>query len=68
MQFQVTDIQFDFEIQDNVFLHEETQQKVIENTLGVWEADDENDLIEKIIDATGWHIFNVNYEIKSEEI
>lgn len=68
MLFNVTEIEFDFEMEDDVFLDEETQQQVIENTLGVWEADDEDDLIEEITCATGWCIFRINYEIQLKEI
>ena len=32
--------------------------------LGVWEADDEDDLIEEITSASGWCIQNIDYEIQ----
>ena len=33
-------------------------------TLGVWEADDEDDLIEEITASTGWCIKNIDYDIQ----
>ena len=61
MQFQVTDIRFDF-ITDDDELSPEEQLEIIEETCDtVWEADDEDDLIEEITDATGWCIKSIDY-------
>ena len=61
MLFKVTDIQFDF-ITDDDELSPEEQLDIIEETCAtVWEADDEDDLIEEITCATGWCILNVEY-------
>jgi len=50
MQFQVTSIEFDFQEDDD--------------TIGmIWEADDEEDLIEEITCATGWCIKSIDYRI-----
>lgn len=39
------------------------QQEVINTTMGsIWEADDEDDLIEEITSATGWCINSIDYE------
>ena len=32
--------------------------------LGVWEADDEDDLIEEVTTASGWCIKSIDYEIQ----
>ena len=32
--------------------------------LGVWDADDEDDLIEEVTTACGWCIKNIDYEIQ----
>ena len=32
--------------------------------LGVWEADDENDLIEEVTAASGWCIKSIDYEVQ----
>ena len=61
MQFQVTDIEFDF-ITDDDELSPEEQLEIIEETcVTVWEADDEDDLIEEITCATGWCIKSIDY-------
>jgi hypothetical protein len=66
MQFQITEIQFDFEddwenLHPNV-LDKEDQQQVVTDTLGqIWEADDEDDLVDEITCATGWCIKSIDY-------
>lgn len=67
MQFQVTQIEFDFQ-EDNDILKgtdeewQEYQQTVIDDTLStVWDADDEDDLIEEITCASGWCIKSIDY-------
>ena len=64
MQFQVTYIDFDFSSDDPTWgdVDYDTQQEVIEETKGtIWEADDEDDLIEEITSATGWCINSIDY-------
>ena len=58
MQFQVTDIEFDFDDED---LIKEDMIDIIENNLGTWEADDEDDLIDEITTASGWCIKSIDY-------
>ena len=59
MQFQVTDIEFDF---TDSFDVENYDQDVIDEVLAtIWEADDEDDLIEEITCATGWCINSIDY-------
>ena len=66
MKFNVTEVEFDF----NDSLSEEYQLTFDEEiavrdlALGVWEAEDEDDLIEEITTASGWCIKNINYEIQ----
>jgi hypothetical protein len=62
MLFQVTDIQFDFETDEDYELHPEEKQDIIDDTVGqIWEADDEDDLVEEITCATGWCIKSIDY-------
>ena len=62
MNFRVTSINFDF-VDGNFELPPNMQQEVIDTTMGrVWEADDEDDLIEEITSATGWCISSIDYE------
>ena len=61
MNFNVTDIKFDFEgdFDDPLTLEEKVQ--ITFDSLGVWEADNEDDLIEKITRASGWCIKSCIY-------
>jgi hypothetical protein len=61
MQFQVTEIEFDFE-DDFGTISQDSQQEIInEVTNTIWEADDEDDLVEEITCATGWCIKSLDY-------
>ncbi len=61
MQFQVTDIEFDFESDDEE-LDAFNRGIITDETIGqIWEADDEEDLIEEITCATGWCIKSIDY-------
>ena len=50
MQFLVTDIKFDFndDLDPIYSIPIDDQQLIINDNLGVWEADDEDDLVEEI--------------------
>ena len=69
MKFNVTEVEFDF----NDSLSEEYQLTFDEEiavrdlALGVWEADDEDDLIEEVTTASGWCIKSIDYEIQLED-
>jgi len=60
MQFQVDDIEFDFDDED---LLKEDMIDIIENNLGMWEAEDEDDLVDEITSASGWCIKSIDYRI-----
>ena len=61
MQFQVTDIEFDFDDADDDF-PEHQFSNITDETIGmIWEADDEEDLVEEITCATGWCIKSIDY-------
>ena len=70
MKFLVTNIEFD--LNDDYDMSEddtskfknELQLDLQEKTFGVWEADDEDDLIEEITTASGWCIKSIDYEIQ----
>ena len=75
MQFLVTDIEFDFDNDDadtvfnselDVFFIASNfdRKEVTERHLGVWEADNEEDLIEEITCSSGWLVKNIHYEIQ----
>ena len=66
MKFNVTEVEFDF----NDSLSEEYQLTFDEEiavrdlALGVWEADDEDDLIEEVTTVSGWRIKSIDYEVQ----
>ena len=61
MQFQVTQIEFDFE-DDFGTLSPQLQKEIVDETVGqIWEACDEEDLVEEITCATGWCIKSIDY-------
>ena len=61
--FQVTEIEFDFTTDDGEYeLQPSRQEQIIDETVGqIWEADDEEDLVEEITCATGWCIKSIDY-------
>ena len=62
MQFRVTNINFDFEDDIDDPLTDEYKQSVVDETLeGVWEACDDDDLVEEIASASGWCIKSIDY-------
>jgi len=68
MKYNVTDIEFDF---DDGNLNEEEYKLTFDEeielrdlALGVWDAEDEDDLIEEITAASGWCIRNIDYDIQ----
>ena len=57
MQFQITQIEFDFDDID-----EKEQDEIYEEVYEqIWDADDEDDLVEEITCATGWCIKSIDY-------
>ena len=78
MNFNVKKIEFDFDDDyadtvcnsdlDTFFIASEVDRKeVTERHLGVWEADDEDDLIEEITTSSGWCIKSIDYDIQLED-
>ena len=63
MKFNVTQIEFDFtDSQGSITFEDEIEARDL--ALGVWEADDEDDLIEEITSTSGWCIQNIDYEVQ----
>ena len=61
MLFQVVDIEFDFEDDFGTISQDAQQQIIDEVTNTIWEASDEEDLVEEITCATGWCIKSFDY-------
>jgi len=68
MRFDVTDIEFYLdEIGDGdpeFQLTFDEEIAIRDSALGVWEADNENDLLDEITEETGYEITNIYYEVK----
>ena len=67
MMYDVTDIEFDFDDGNDDESYALTFDEEIELrdlTLGIWEADSEDDLIDEITTATGWCIKSIDYDIQ----
>ena len=65
MNYNVTEIEFDFDegdIDDPITFEEQVQ--IIHDNLGVWEADNEDDMIDEITAATGYLINNIYFDIQ----
>tara|TARA_Y100001951_G_C11217557_1_gene226738 strand:- start:104 stop:301 length:198 start_codon:yes stop_codon:yes gene_type:complete len=63
MKYLVTDIEFDFTDSQGE-LDQWEQDQITTNNIGVWEASDDDDLIEEITASTGWCIKSINYEVQ----
>lgn len=64
MKFQVTEIEFDFEMEDDDYASQDYQQQVIDETFNAeWEVDNEEDLVDEITNQTGWCIKAINYQL-----
>ena len=68
MELLVTQIKFDFNdwYQRNwdFSLTLDEQNSITNNNLGIWEVDNEDELVDKIIDNAGWYIKSINYQPK----
>ena len=68
MKFNVPEVEFDFDDWydrnwDSKLTFDE-EIEIRDLTLGVWEADDEDDLIEEITSTSGWCIKSIDYEVQ----
>ena len=66
MKYNVTEIEIDLNdsLSDDYSLTFDEEIALMDDTLGVWEADDEDDLIEEITAASGWCIKKIDYYIQ----
>jgi len=66
VKFNVTEVEFDFndDYAEESKLTFDEEIAVRDLALGVWEADDEDDLIEEVTTASGWCIKSIDYEIQ----
>ena len=67
MKFNVTDIEFDFDDGndgESYALTFDEEIAIRDLALGVWEADDEDDMMDAITTATGYLIKNIYFDIQ----
>ena len=70
MMYNVTDIEFDLDDGndgESYALTFDEEIAIRDSALGVWEADNEDDLIEEITAAAGWCIKSIDYDIQLED-
>ena len=59
------DLQDDYDMSKDDRLNlDELQIELESNTVGVWEADDEEDLVDEISSVTGWCIKSIDYVLQ----
>ncbi len=63
MKYLVNAIEFDFSDSQGE-LDEWEQDQIVKNNLGVWEADDEDDLVDEITSGTGWCIKSIDFMLQ----
>ena len=66
MKYNVTEVEFDF---DDDYAEEskltfDEEIEIRDLALGVWDAEDEDDLIEEVTTACGWCIKSIDYDIQ----
>ena len=66
MKYNVTEVEFDFDddYAEEAKLTFDEEIEIRDLALGVWEAEDEDDLIEEVTTASGWCIKSIDYEVQ----
>ena len=64
MYYYVSEIEFDFTDATDEQLSQEEKDTITQHNIGVWEAEDEDDLVEEVTTASGWCIKSINYEVQ----
>ena len=63
MKYLVNAIEFDVSDSQGE-LDEWEQDQIVKNNIGVWEADNEDDLVDEITSGTGWCIKSIDYVLQ----
>ena len=63
MKLLVTQIEFDFNdsLSDEYSLSLDEQNSITNDNIGIWEVDNEDELVDKISDNSGWWIKSIDY-------
>ena len=64
MKLLVTKIEFDFndDYDDDYSLTLDEQNSITNDNLGIWEVDNEDELVDKISDKSCWGIKSIDYQ------
>ena len=63
MHYRITDIHFDWGDSIEPSITEEEMNEIVDETFStIWEAVDEEDLVEEITSATGFCVNSINYQ------
>ena len=68
MKFDVNEIEFDLDDFEEYKLTFDEEIALRDMALGIYEADDEDDLIEIITDGAGYCIKSIDYDILSKQV
>ena len=63
MKLLVTQIEFDFNdsLSDEYSLSLDEQNSITNDNIGIWEVDNDEELVDKISDTLGWCIKSIDY-------
>ena len=61
MKLLVTQIEFDFTDSYDEPISKDEQLSYTQDALGIWEVDNEDELVDKISDNSGWCIKSIDY-------
>ena len=62
MKLLVTQIEFDFDDCYDEPISKDEQLSYTQDALGIWEVDNEDELVDKISDTLGWCIKSIDYQ------
>ena len=62
MKLLVTQIEFDFDDCYDEELSKDDQLSYTQDAIGIWEVDNEDELVDKISDTVGWCIKSIDYQ------
>ena len=62
MKLLVTQIEFDFDDCYDEELSKDDKLSYTQDAIGIWEVDNEDELVDKISDTLGWCIKSINYQ------
>ena len=62
MKYFVTQVHFAF---DEEWISKEDRENITEDHWGLWEADNQQDLCEKLTESSGWLVNDLHFSVKS---